>query len=928
MAPQNSSASGAGASGATERVRVIRDGLAAYLPDIDPEETGEWLDSFDAVLDAAGQQRARYLMLRLLERARERRVGVPALTSTDYVNTIATEREPWFPGDEEVERRYRAWIRWNAAMTVHRAQRPGVGVGGHISTYASSATLYEVGFNWFFHGKDHPGGGDQVYIQGHASPGIYARAFLEGRLSTNHLDGFRQEHSHAGSGGGLPSYPHPRLMPDFWEFPTVSMGLGPMNAIFQARFNRYLRDRGLKDTSDQHVWAFLGDGEMDEPESRGLSHVAALEGLDNLTFVVNCNLQRLDGPVRGNGKIIQELESFFRGAGWNVIKVVWGREWDALLHADRDGALVNLMNTTPDGDYQTYKANDGAYVRDHFFGRDPRTKQLVEKMSDQEIWNLKRGGHDYRKVYAAYRAAKEHKGQPTVILAKTIKGYSLGAHFQGRNATHQMKKLALQDLKYFRDSIRIPISDEELDKNPYLPPYYHPGPEAPEIRYMLERRRALGGFLPERRTKSKVLTLPGRDAYKALKKGSGTQEVATTMATVRTFKELLRDKEIGARIVPIIPDEARTFGMDSWFPSLKIYNRNGQLYTAVDAELMLAYKESEIGQILHEGINEAGSTASFTAAGSSYATHNEPMIPVYIFYSMFGFQRTGDGFWAAADQMARGFVLGATAGRTTLTGEGLQHADGHSLLLAATNPAVVSYDPAFAYEIAYIVESGLHRMYGENPENVYFYMTIYNEPYVQPAEPEGLDVEALLRGIYRYRPAPEKRTHVAQILASGVAMPEAVRAAELLAEEWDVAADVWSVTSWGELNRDGVAIEKERLRHPERPAGTPFVTKALADAAGPVVAVSDWMRGVSEQIRPWVPGTYITLGTDGFGFSDTRPAARRYFNTDAESVVVGILEGLARDGSIDQSVAVEAARKYQIDDVMAAPEQTSDPGVA
>jgi pyruvate dehydrogenase E1 component len=515
-----------------------------------------------------------------------------------------------------------------------------------------------------------------------------------------------------------------------------------------------------------------------------------------------------------------------------------------------------------------------------------------------------------------------------VILAKTIKGYSLGAHFQGRNATHQMKKLAIEDLKYFRDAIRIPVSDEELEKNPYLPPYFHPGPEAPEIRYMLERRRALGGFVPERRTKSKVLTLPGRDAYKALKKGSGNQEVATTMATVRTFKELLRDKQIGPRIVPIIPDEARTFGMDSWFPNLKIYNRNGQLYTSVDAELMLAYKESEIGQILHEGINEAGSTASFIAAGTSYATQNEPMIPVYIFYSMFGFQRTGDEFWAAADQMTRGFVLGATAGRTTLTGEGLQHADGHSLLLASTNPAVVSYDPAFAYEIAYIVESGLHRMYGENPENVYFYLTIYNEPYVQPAEPEGLDVEALLRGIYRYRQAPEKRTHVAQILASGVAMPEALRAANLLADEWDVAADVWSVTSWGELNRDGVQIEKERLRHPERPAGTPYITTALAEAAGPVVAVSDWMRGVPELIRPWVPGTYITLGTDGFGFSDTRPAARRYFNTDAESVAVGVLEGLARDGNIDESVAVEAARKYKIDDVMAAPEQTSDPGVA
>ncbi|RAU98963.1 pyruvate dehydrogenase (acetyl-transferring), homodimeric type [Mycolicibacter senuensis] len=919
------------ASGTTEadRVRVIREGVASYLPDIDPEETSEWLESFDSLVTHSGPARARYLMLRLLERAGEQRVAIPALTSTDYVNTIPTELEPWFPGDEDTERRFRRWIRWNAAVMVHRAQRPGVGVGGHISTYASSASLYEVGFNHFFRGKDHPGGGDQIFIQGHASPGIYARAFLEGRLSTHQLDGFRQEHSHPG--GGLPSYPHPRLMPDFWEFPTVSMGLGPMNAIYQARFNHYLRDRGIKDTSDQHVWCFLGDGEMDEPESRGLLHVGALEGLDNLTFVINCNLQRLDGPVRGNGKIIQELESFFRGAGWNVIKVVWGREWDALLHADRDGALVNLMNVTPDGDYQTYKANDGGYVRQHFFGRDPRTKALVENLSDQDIWHLKRGGHDYRKIYAAYRAAVEHKGQPTVILAKTIKGYSLGSYFAGRNATHQMKKFRPQDLKDFRDEMRIPISDAEIEENPYLPPYYHPGEDAPEIRYLLDRRRALGGFIPQRRTRARALTLPGPEAYAEVKKGSGTQEVATTMATVRVFKELLRDKEIGDRLVPIIPDEARTFGMDSWFPSLKIYNRYGQLYTSVDAELMLAYKESEIGQILHEGINEAGSTASFTAVGTSYATHDEPMIPIYIFYSMFGFQRTGDSLWAAADQMARGFILGATAGRTTLTGEGLQHADGHSLLLAATNPAVVSYDPAFAFEVAHIIESGLQRMFGENPENVYFYVTLYNEPYVQPAEPDGFDAEdvaGLLRGIYRYQKAAEPKSHAAQILASGVSVPEALRAAELLAADWDVAADVWSVTSWGELNRDGVALERERLRHPERPAGEPYVTRALADAAGPVVAVSDWMRAVPEQIRPWVPGTFVTLGTDGFGFSDTRTAARRYFNTDAESVAVAVLAALARDGAIDASIPVTAADRYQIDDVMAAPEQTSDSGVA
>jgi pyruvate dehydrogenase E1 component len=908
------------------RVRVIREGVASYLPDIDPDETAEWLESFDDLLARSGPARARYLMLRMLERAGEQRVAIPALTSTDYVNTIPTELEPWFPGDEEVERRYRRWIRWNAAIMVHRAQRPGVGVGGHISTYASSASLYEVGFNHFFRGKAHPGGGDQIFIQGHASPGIYARAFLEGRLSADRLDGFRQEHSHPG--GGLPSYPHPRLMPDFWEFPTVSMGLGPMNAIFQARFNHYLDDRGIKDTSDQHVWAFLGDGEMDEPESRGLIQVAANEALDNLTFVVNCNLQRLDGPVRGNGKIIQELESFFRGAGWNVIKVVWGREWDALLHADADGALVNLMNTTPDGDFQTYKANDGTYVREHFFGRDPRTKALVRSYTDDQIWNLKRGGHDYRKVYAAYRAAMEHKGQPTVILAKTIKGYTLGSHFQGRNATHQMKKLALGDLKDFRDAMRIPISDAELEDNPYLPPYYHPGPEAPEIRYLLDRRTGLGGFVPARRNSARPLVLPPRQVYAPLKEGSGQQDVATTMACVRVFKELLRDKGVGPRIVPIIPDEARTFGMDSWFPTLKIYNRHGQLYTAVDAQLMLAYKESATGQILHEGINEAGSTASFTAVGTSYSTHDEPMIPVYIFYSMFGFQRTGDSFWAAADQMARGFVLGATAGRTTLTGEGLQHADGHSLLLASTNPAVVAYDPAFAYELAYIVESGLSRMFGENPENVFFYITIYNEPYVQPPEPADLDVEGLLRGIYRYRTASAPRSSSAQILASGVAMPDALRAAEMLSARWDVAADVWSVTSWNELNRDGVAAERHNLRHPEAPPEVPYLTRALGRAAGPVVAVSDWMRAVPEQIRPWVPGTYVTLGTDGFGFSDTRPAARRYFNTDAESVVVAVLEALARDGDIDPAVAVAAAREYRIDDVMAAPEQTSDPGVA
>ncbi|KAA9165840.1 pyruvate dehydrogenase (acetyl-transferring), homodimeric type [Amycolatopsis acidicola] len=935
MAPQNDqAASGAGSPQAPARVRVIRDGLAAHLPDIDPEETAEWLDSFDEALARGGKQRARYLMLRILERARERNIGVPPLTATDFVNTIPTENEPWFPGDEELERRYRAYIRWNAAIMVHRAQRPGVGVGGHISTYASSAALYEVGFNHFFRGKDHSGGGDQVFFQGHASPGMYARAFLEGRLSEQQLDGFRQEYSHAGAGGGLPSYPHPRLMPEFWENPTVSMGLGPMNAIYQARFNRYLRDRGIKDTNDQHVWAFLGDGEMDEAESRGLIHVAAGEGLDNLTFVINCNLQRLDGPVRGNGKIIQELEAYFRGAGWNVIKVIWGREWDALLHADRDGALVNLMNVTPDGDYQTYKANDGAFVREHFFGRDPRTKELVKDLTDADIWNLKRGGHDYRKVYAAYKAAMEHHGQPTVILAHTIKGYGLGPAFEGRNATHQMKKLTLDDLKLFRDSQRIPISDAQLEENPKLPPYYHPGQSSPEIEYMVGRRRALGGFLPERRAgRAKPLVLPGDKVYEAVRKGSGKQEVATTMAFVRLIRELAKDKEIGARIVPIIPDEARTFGLDSMFPTAKIYNPHGQSYTSVDANLMLAYKESEQGQLLHEGINEAGSTASFTAVGTSYATHGEPMIPIYIFYSMFGFQRTGDGLYAAADQMARGFVLGATAGRTTLTGEGLQHADGHSLLLAATNPAVVAYDPAWSFEIAHIVKEGLRRMYGEggpdgNGENIFYYVTIYNEPYQQPAEPDNVDVAGLLKGLYRYAEAPGGGGPEAQILVSGVTMPDALKAQKLLAEEWGVRAAVWSATSWGELRREAVEVDRENLLNPEADPRVPYVTQALQGQAGPVVAVSDWMRAVPDMIRPWVPADMVTLGTDGFGFSDTRPAARRHFLVDAESITVATLTALARRGEVEQSKVVEATKKYRIHDVSAAGPQLSDSGNA
>lgn len=895
---------------------LIRDGVASYLADSDPEETQEWMDSLDGLLESAGPDRGRYLMLRLLERATAKRVPLPPLLSTDYVNTIPTTQEPDFPGDEEIEKRYRRWIRWNAAIMVHRAQRPGIGVGGHISTYASAAPLYEVGLNHFFRGKDHPGGGDQIFFQGHASPGMYARAFLEGRLSEEDLDAFRQEASKPDH--GLPSYPHPHGMPEFWEFPTVSMGLGPMDAIYQARFNRYLHDRGIKDTSQQHVWAFLGDGEMDEPESRGLIQTAALNNLDNLTFVINCNLQRLDGPVRGNTKIIQELESFFRGAGWNVIKVVWGREWDELFARDEEGALVHAMNTTPDGDFQTFKANDGAYVREYFFNKDPRTAKLVEDMTDEEIWHLRRGGHDYRKIYAAYKRALETKDQPTVILAHTIKGYGLGHNFEGRNATHQMKKLALEDLKLLRDKQDIPFSDEELEKDPYLPPYFHPGEDAEEIQYMLNRRKELGGFLPERREKFTPLKMPDLSIAKLARKGSGKQEVATTMALVRVFKDLMRDDELKKRIVPIVPDEARTFGMDSWFPTLKIYNPHGQNYTPVDHDLMLSYREATDGHILHEGISEAGSMASFIAAGTSYATHGEVMIPLYIFYSMFGFQRVGDEIWAAADQMSRGFLIGATAGRTTLTGEGLQHMDGNSPVLASTNPAVVTYDPAFGYEIAHIVHRGIERMYGENSndgrgEDVIYYLTAYNEPIHQPAEPENLDVEGLHKGIYLYDAASGSAELQANILASGVAMTAALKAKELL-KEFDVDANVFSVTSWNELARDGQAVELEQLRDPAAEPRTAFITQQLEAAEGPFVAVSDYATTVAEQVRKWVPGEYVVLGADGFGFADTREAARRYFNVDAESIVVGVLLGLAREGKIERSVAAEAAERFQIDD--------------
>jgi len=894
-----------------ERFSVISDGLPSQLPDVDPAETAEWLESLDAVVDVAGRQRARFLMLKLLERAREKSVGVPALRSTDYLNTIPPEREPWFPGDEHIERRIRAYVRWNAAITVSRANRPEIGVGGHIATYASAASLYEVGFNHFFRGKDADGeSGDQVFFQGHASPGIYARAFLEGRLSADQLDGFRQESRSA----SLPSYPHPRLMPHFWEFPTVSMGLSPIAAIYQARFNRYLQHRGLKDTSRSRVWCFLGDGEMDEPESIGAIGVAAREELDNLVFVVNCNLQRLDGPVRGNGKIIQELESSFRGAGWNVIKVVWGRQWDDLLARDVDGVLVNAMNTTPDGQFQTYSVESGAYIREKFFGTDPRLRKMVEQLSDEQLRSLPRGGHDYRKVYAAFDAATKTAGQPTVILAHTIKGWTLGKDFEGRNATHQMKKLTKDELKQLRDRLYLDIPDADLEGD--LPPYFHPGPASDEVAYMKERRAQLGGSLPSRKVRAQPLVLPGPQIYDELKAGSGKQSVATTMAFVRLLKDLMKDKQIGGRIVPVIPDEARTFGIDAMFPTAKIYSPFGQRYEAVDRELLLSYKEATTGQILHEGITEAGSMASVIAAGTSYATHGIAMIPVYVFYSMFGFQRTGDQIWAFADQLGKGFLLGATAGRTTLNGEGLQHQDGHSLLLASTNPACIAYDPAFSFEVAFIVEDALRRMYGSTPEhpdgeNVFYYLAVYNEPYLQPPLPDlpGLG-EAVLRGMYRYAAADGEGPRV-QLLASGISVRQALDAQRLLREDWGVAADVWSVTSWNELRRDGVACEEHNLLHPDD-RRVPYVTQALTSTTGPVVAVSDWMRAVPDQISRWVPGDWTSLGTDGFGRSDTRAALRRHFRTDPESIAVAVLVELARRGEAGEELPGLALDKYDL----------------
>ncbi|MFJ8357223.1 pyruvate dehydrogenase (acetyl-transferring), homodimeric type [Streptomyces sp. NPDC093984] len=876
------------------------------LPDRDREETAEWQASLDAVLRNAGPERAAYLMRRVHEFAARSGTPLPGLLSSDYINTVPADAQPQFGGDLEMESRITALNRWNAAAMVTRGAR--LGLGGHISTYASAAWLYEIGFNHFFRGKDGDGSGDQLFLQGHASPGIYARVFLEGRLSQEQLDAFRRE----AGGHGLPSYPHPRRLPWLWEFPTVSMGLGPLGAVYQARFNRYLHARGIRDTSASRVWAFLGDGEMDEPESMAALTLASREGLDNLTFVVNCNLQRLDGPVRSNSKIVQELEARFRGAGWNVVKTLWGEAWDPLLGQDTTGDLVRRLGEVPDAQLQTLAARDAAYIREKFFTGDVLSA-LSASLSDAQVVELfenSRGGHEPLKVYAAYRAAVEHRGAPTVVLAQTVKGHTLGPAFESRNANHQMKKLTMAQFRVLRDLLELPIPDSALAGDQV--PYWHPGEDSPEVRYLRERRAALGGPVPRRRVVAKPLPEPPAKPFEALEKGFGHQEVATTMALVRLVKDLMRDPRSGARWVPIIPDEARTFGMESMFPTAGIYSPLGQTYDPVDADQLLYYKESRTGQLLIEGITEAGSVAEFTAAATSYATHGEPMIPFYIFYAMFGFQRTGDQFWALGDQMGRGFVVGGTAGRTTMTGEGLQHGDGHSHLLAATNPAAVSYDPAFAYEIAVIVRDGLRRMYGERPEDVFYYLTVYNEPKLQPAMPAvpGIE-EGIVRGIYRFRPAePAAAGPRLQLLSSGTAIHWALRAQELLASDWDVHADVWSVTSWTELRRDAMRADDARMRGEER---TPFVTRALAGAPGPVLAVSDWMRQVPDQISQWVEQDYYSLGTDGFGLSDTREDVRRYFRVDAESIVVTALDRLARTGQVPPATVEAARARYGLD---------------
>jgi len=901
-------------------VHDVFDEFKHQLPDIDPDETQEWIDSLDSLVKAGGPERARFVLYKLLKRARMLHVGLPPLVQTRYINTISPEQEPYFPGDESMELRIRRLIRWNAVAMVLRANHDYPGIGGHLATYASAASLYEVGFNHFFRGKDDGQSGDQVFFQGHASPGIYARAYLEGRLTGSQLDHFRRE---VVPGEGLSSYPHPRLMPEFWEFPTVSMGLGPLAAIYQARFNRYLQNRGITDTSASRVWCFLGDGECDEPEALGALHVAAREGLDNLTFVVNCNLQRLDGPVRGNGKIIQELEAVFRGSGWNVIKVLWGREWDDLLARDTEGVLVNKMNEWLDGDSQRMTVADGAYIREHFFGPDPRLKRLVEHLSDDDLRKLRRGGHDYRKVYAAYHAAVRHSGAPTVVLAQTVKGWTLGPSVEARNVTHQAKKLSIEELKIFRDRLELPIPDAKLEDAPY----FNPGPKSDEIAYLMERRRALGGAVPRRIVRAPKLALPDDAAFAEFPKGSGSAAASTTMAFARLLRNLLRDKNVGRRVVPIIPDEARTFGMDPLFKEVGIYSPLGQRYEPVDAETLMPYREAEDGQVLEEGITEAGSMASFTAAGTSYATHATHMIPFYIFYSMFGFQRTMDQIWAAGDSRARGFLLGATAGRTTLNGEGLQHEDGHSQVLASTVPSVRAYDPAFAYETAVIVKDGLRRML-EADEDAFTYITLYNENYPMPPMPQDAE-DGILRGIYLFRrgeaaegPDDEREARGVgrmsgtrrriTLLGSGSIMQQVLRAQDILRDRFDVAADVWSVTSYQLLRNDALEAERWNRLHPEVAPRRSYVAEVLR-GSGAIVAASDYLKAVPDMVSRWLPQPFIPLGTDGFGRSDTREALRRHFEVDAEHIAVASLHALALCEQFPPAEVAAAIAEYGID---------------
>ena len=872
---------------------------------IEEQEDREWRESLDFVLSSDGPERAANLLQKLHDHALESGVKVPFSANTPYINTISLENQPPYPGDPALEWNIRSIIRWNAMAMVVRANKLEEGIGGHISTYASAAALYEVAFNHFLRGRTDKREGDIVYIQGHAAPGIYARAYLEGRLTIEDLQNFRRE---TGPHKGLSSYPHPWLMSDFWQFPTVSMGLSPIMAIYQARFNRYLEDRGIKQPSDAKVWAFLGDGECDEPESLGAITLASREELDNLIFVVNCNLQRLDGPVRGNGKIIQELEAIFRGAGWNVIKVVWGSNWDPLLAKDKTGALVRRMTEALDGDYQKYSVASGEYIRSHFFGREPVLLDMVKDLSDEELQKLRRGGHDPEKIYPAYKEAVENKGSPTVILAKTIKGYGLGEAGEGRNITHQQKKLNEDELRIFKSRFDIPISDEDVARAPF----YKPPKNSPEIKYLLKRRKELGGFVPKREIKCEPLKPPSEKIFDEFYKGSGKREFATTMAIVRMLSQLLKDKNIGKHIVPIIPDEARTFGMESLFRQVGIYSHVGQLYEPVDAETLLYYKEAKDGQILEEGITEAGSMSSFIAAGTAYATHGINMIPFFIYYSMFGFQRIGDLIWAAGDMKTKGFLIGGTSGRTTLAGEGLQHQDGQSHLLAYPVPNLKAYDPAFAYELAEIIQDGIKRMFVDQ-EDLFYYITVMNEPYAHPPMPEGSE-EGILRGMYKFKDAEDQNSELrAQLFGSGTILNEVLHAQDVLQEQYGVAADVWSVTSYKELYRDGLEKERWNMLHPSEIKRTPYITKCVKDTQGVFVAASDYMMALPDSISQWLPRPLVTLGTDGYGRSGSRKALRDFFEVDWRYITLAVLASLTWEKKINTDVVEKAIKDLEID---------------